>query len=83
MKTALIQPPGNPFFRVPPLGLCYLAAVLREKEFKVKIFDLNLENASLGKLLSHERLEIVGVSCVISNALHALEITRKMKILLP
>ncbi len=83
MKTALIQPPGNPFFKVPSLGLGYVAAVLREKEFKVKIFDLNLENASLGKLLSHERLEIVGVSCVISNALHALEITRKMKSLLP
>jgi len=70
-------------FRVPPLGLGYLAAVLREKEFKVKIFDLNVENASLGKLLSHERLDIVGVSCVISNAPQALEITRKMKILLP
>jgi len=83
MKAALIQPLGNHLFKVPPLGLGYLAAVLKRNGFKVKIFDLNVENSSLKKFLSLERPEIVGVSCVVANARQAFEITRKSKIFLP
>lgn len=83
MKTALIQPRGSHSFKVPPLGLGYLAGILGENGFEVKIFDLNVENSSLRELLSSERLKIVGVSFVISNARQALETTGKLKILLP
>ncbi|MCZ2809539.1 MAG: radical SAM protein [Candidatus Bathyarchaeota archaeon] len=83
MKTALIQPLGSHSFKVPPLGLGYLGGMLRENGFEVKIFDLNVENSSLRELLSSEKLKIVGISFVITNARQALETTRKLKILLP
>jgi anaerobic magnesium-protoporphyrin IX monomethyl ester cyclase len=83
MKAALIQPLGSPLFRVPPLGLGYIAAVLKRNGFKTKIFDLNVENSSLKEFLSLEKPEIVGVSCAVTSARQTFEITRKLKILLP
>jgi len=83
MKAALIQPPGSHLFKVPPLGLGYIVAMLKRNGFEVKIFDLNVENSSLKEFLSFERPEIVGVSCVVANARQAFEITRKLKSLLP
>lgn len=83
MKAALIQPLGNHLFRVPPLGLGYIASMLKRNGFEVKIFDLNVESSSLKEFLSLERPEIVGVSCVVTSVLQTFEITRKLKILLP
>lgn len=83
MKAVLIQPPGRHLFKVPPLGLGYIAATLKRNEFKIKIFDLNAENSSLKELLAFEKPEIVGVSCVVANARQAFEIIRKLKIFLP
>jgi len=83
MKAALIQPLGSPLFKVPPLGLGYIAAVLKRNGFEAKIFDLNVETSSLKEFLSLEKPEIVGVSCVVTSARQTFEITRKLKILLP
>lgn len=70
-------------FKVPPLGLGYIGAMLKRNGFEVKIFDLNAENSSLKEFLSLEKPEIVGISCVVANARQAFEISREMKILLP
>ena len=80
VKALLIQPPGKSPFRVPPLGLGYLAAVLERREFEVKIIDLNVESSTaFEESLSRERPEVVGVSCVIGNAPQALTIVSKVK----
>ncbi len=83
MKAVLIQPSGNHFFKVPPLGLGYITAMLKRNGFEVKIFDLNVEKATLTEFLSLERPDIVGVSCAVANARQALDITKKIEIALP
>ena len=83
MKSILVQPPGNSLFQVPPLGLGYLAAVLKQRGFEVEVFDLNVEVSALEELLSVERPSIVGVSCGIGNARQAFEVVRKVKTCFP
>jgi len=83
MKAALIQPLGSHLFRVPPLGLGYVASILKRNGFEVKIFDLNVENSALKEIFSLYRPEIVGVSCVVTSVRQTFEITQKLKILLP
>jgi anaerobic magnesium-protoporphyrin IX monomethyl ester cyclase len=79
MKSILVQPPGNGLFKVPPLGLGYIAAVLKQRGFNVEVLDLNVEPSALDDFLSVERLSIVGVSCGIGNARQAFEVARKVK----
>ena len=79
MKSVLVQPPGNSLFRVPPLGLGYLAAVLKQRGYDVEVLDLNVEPSVLDKFLSVERPSVVGVSCGIGNARQAFEIVWKVK----
>lgn len=83
MKSILVQPPGNSLFQVPPLGLGYLAAVLKQRGFEVEVFDLNVEVSALEELLSVERPSIVGVSCGIGNARQAFEVVWKVKTCFP
>jgi len=84
MKIVLIQPPsGTPSLKVPPLGLGYIAAVLKTNQIETKIIDLNIENSSLSTYLSCEKPEIVGVSSIVANARRALEIARQSKSILP
>jgi anaerobic magnesium-protoporphyrin IX monomethyl ester cyclase len=80
MKAVLVQPIGKSLFRVPPLGLGYLAAMLKNKGFEAKIFDLNVESSvALEESLSRERPEVVGVSSAIGNARQALAVVSKVK----
>ncbi len=83
MKAALIQPLGSHLYKVPPLGLGYLAAVLKRNGFEVEIFDLNVENSTLTEFLSIERPEVVGISCVVANAQQAFQISKRIETLLP
>jgi radical SAM superfamily enzyme YgiQ (UPF0313 family) len=80
MKAVLVQPVGKSLFRVPPLGLGYLAAMLKNKGFEAKIIDLNVESSvALEESLSRERPEVVGVSSAIGNARQALAVVSKVK----
>jgi radical SAM superfamily enzyme YgiQ (UPF0313 family) len=83
MKSVLVQPPGNSLFQVPPLGLGYLAAVLKQRGFEVEVFDLNVESSALDEFLSVERPSVVGVSCGIGNARQAFEVVWKVKACFP
>jgi radical SAM superfamily enzyme YgiQ (UPF0313 family) len=83
MKTVLVQPSGNSLLKVPPLGLGYLAAVLKQRGVEVEVFDLNVEFSALDEFLSFERPSVVGVSCGIGNARQAFEVARKVKTFFP
>jgi len=41
----------NLFYNSPPLGLCYLASVLAEKNYKVEIIDAAAEGLPLEKIM--------------------------------
>lgn len=80
----MVQPSGNSLFRVPPLGLGHLAAVLENSGFEVDIIDLNVESSTaLERVLSRERPGVVGVSCAIGNARQALAVVGRVKTLFP
>jgi anaerobic magnesium-protoporphyrin IX monomethyl ester cyclase len=84
MTVILIQPPcGNPDLKVPPLGLAYLASVLKRSHIEAKIIDLNVENIDLSTYLSREKPEVIGISSIVTNARRALEIAKKSKEILP
>lgn len=79
MKVALIQPPGSHSIKAPPLGLAYIASSAKTSEIDVRIFDLNVENLSIEKILHVEKPDIVGISCVVTNACCAFEIAKEVK----
>lgn len=73
MKTLLINPPprspDKPNFLIPPLGLAYLASVLEEKGYPVKILDANTLRLSweeFRKTIKREKPDIVGLTGVTS-----------------
>ena len=84
MKIILIQPQSrNPSLKVPPLGLAYIAAVLKSNHVEAKIVDLNVENVDLTTYLSRKKPEIIGISSTVTNARNALEIAETSKRILP
>src|SRR3990170_3855255 len=83
MKSVLVQPPGNSLLRVPPLGLGYVAAVLKQRGFDVEVLDLNVDSSALDAFLSVERPSVVGVSCGIGNVRQAFEAIWKVKACFP
>jgi anaerobic magnesium-protoporphyrin IX monomethyl ester cyclase len=83
MKSVLVQPAGNSLFRVPPLGLGYVAAVLKQRGFDVEVLDLNVDSSALDEFLSVERPSVVGVSCGIGNERQAFEVVWKVKTCFP
>ena len=66
MKILLINPPAINFYhriglKLPPLGLAYLASILRDKKHSVKIVDLNVEPLDY-RFLPYKDFDIVGIS---------------------
>jgi len=63
-----------------PYGLLYIAAVLRENDFRVRIWDKNVDNQDLGTILSQCSPKIVGISVLTGPViLDAIEISRAIK----
>ena len=84
MKVVLIQPSsGNQLLKVPPLGLAYIAAVLKKNNIEIKIVDLSVENVNPYTYLKHEKPNIIGISSIITNASQALELANQTKKVLP
>ncbi len=66
MKVLLLNPPSNGAYnrlglKFPPLGLGYLASVLRQRGHWVDIIDFNVQKLSLSNL-PWEEWDIVGIS---------------------
>ena len=54
---------GNLFFNSPPLGLCYLAAVLEKDKHEVKIIDAAAENLSADTAVKRARDFLLQIIC--------------------
>jgi len=66
----------------PPLGVAYLAAVLREEGVEVDILDSTFWSSPLdkyGRLFGSRRYDIVGISCMTSMVRDALEVAKAAK----
>lgn len=66
MKILLINPPAGSIYsmlrlKTPPLGLAYVAAVLKEAHHQVKIIDLNVESKDY-RTLPYSDFDLVGIS---------------------
>jgi anaerobic magnesium-protoporphyrin IX monomethyl ester cyclase len=84
MKVTLIQPSSeNQSLKAPPLGLAYLASVLKKKDIDTKIIDLNVENIQLNSFLSKEKPDIIGISSIFTNARQGFKIAKQVKTMLP
>ncbi len=64
MKILLVSPQSEVWTsrKHIPLGLGYLAAVLRQSHHDVQIYDAVVEDETLGTVLDRERYDIVGIS---------------------
>jgi anaerobic magnesium-protoporphyrin IX monomethyl ester cyclase len=84
MKVVLIQPPSaNQSLKIPPLGLAYIAVVLKKNNVEEKIIDLNVESIDLMAYLSKEEPDVIGISSIVTNARQALELAEQTKKVLP
>ena len=66
MKILLINPPAGSIYyalrlKTPPLGLAYVAAVLRQANHQVRIIDLNVESKDY-RTLPYAEFDLVGIS---------------------
>jgi len=72
----------NLFYNSPPLGLCYLAAVLEQKNIPVKIIDAAVENIEISKIRIYCRRfkpEIVGITSTTYSFQSAVSVARMIK----
>ena len=89
-KIALVTPPlkqgvaNHPQF--PPLGLAYMAAVLDQNNFEVKIYDCpvcKMDHQNLGSELSSFEPTIVGIGSMTPTIESALQSARVAKEVCP
>lgn len=83
MKVLLISPKGSNFYaktrsQIPPLGLAYIAAILRENGYPVKLLDLGIDNRALSPAIL-EWADIVGISADTPRYPEALSIAKIAK----
>ena len=83
MKTLLISPKGSNFYakmgaQIPPLGLGYIAAVIRANGHQVKLIDLGIEPQGLRPEILNWS-EIVGISADSPSYPEALSVARLVK----
>ena len=83
MNILLIDPPAQGIYdsvdiKLPPLGLAYIAAVLRKNNHNVKIIDLNVDE-NLWGLLSERNWGLIGLSGDTSRYPVAMKIAEQIK----
>lgn len=83
MKFLLISPQGSNIYAkmkvgLPPLGIAYLAAVIREKGHEVKIIDRSIERHKL-TMEDFAPFDIIGISADTPRYPEAVEIARTAK----
>jgi radical SAM superfamily enzyme YgiQ (UPF0313 family) len=89
MNVCLIAPPTvriryniSGVYPMPPLGLAYIAAVLEQNGFRVKIFDMPALKADWRQLLRYlegENFSVYGLSCNIFNLKYAIGVADYIK----
>src|SRR3989344_7846188 len=93
MKILLVFPPlslndrysknvGNVGGHMPPLGLCYMAAVLEREGHVIRIMDCPANSYTIVDILSEVNMfkpELVGLACVTHLINVVSEITRKIQ----
>jgi radical SAM superfamily enzyme YgiQ (UPF0313 family) len=71
---------------LPPLGIAYIAALLRQNQYEVKIIDMNAEDISylevLGNLTVHKP-DLVGITCTTPTINAVNELVREIKAVFP
>jgi len=99
MRITLINPPLSQntiqrlgpivqslFYNSPPLGLCYLAAVLEKEGHEVNIIDAALENLSNERTIKRVIIfspEIIGITTFTVSIYSSYELARKIKAKFP
>jgi anaerobic magnesium-protoporphyrin IX monomethyl ester cyclase len=82
-KIVLVFPPLKDFqSKIPPIGLAYLASVIKNKGFEVSIYDLNVSGEdfdSVAKRIVRETPIAVGISSSTPAINASLEIASKIK----
>jgi len=81
MRVLLIKPPSANYYgqlgaNLPPLGLAYLAAVLRKNGHQVRILDMDVEKS---KRLPVEGFDLVGITSDTAKFKKALTIASEVK----
>lgn len=86
MKVALINPeaPVNRFdvkgFLREPLGVLYIAPMLKRHGHEVKIFDLQMnQNLNLSKEINHYEPDIIGITSMTANFYKALKVAKLLR----
>ena len=82
MKILLVNPSYHDVYRtfdfvLPPLGLTYMAAVLTESNYDVKIVDLNVGEDQ--QSIPHENWDLVGITLDTSRYYKGMEYARMLK----
>jgi len=65
-----------------PLGLGYIASFLRQKDYQVILYEpeaQNMDYRAIGKMLSEEKPDVVGISSATPNFQNAIELSRLAK----
>lgn len=82
-RITLVQPPFDPHWTLPPLGLACLAGALAEDEYDVSIVDLNLDCLlqlqEMTKVIVRTQPEIVGLTVWGDMAPVSMELGRQLK----
>jgi len=83
MRILLINPPAINFYhraglRMSPLGLAYVAAVLKQAGYEVKVIDLNVEKINY-RTYPFGRFDLVGISVDTTRYPVSLKIAEKVK----
>lgn len=95
-KTILVNPPLNPKEQagsledianiILPLGIGYVAAVLKQNNFPIEIIDcvpLRISKEKLGEILLKKQPDVVGFTATIISIDHAIETVNYLKKILP
>ena len=82
MKILLVNPSYRDVYRtfdfvLPPLGLAYMAALLTEKNYDVKIVDLNVGQKN--QAIPHNNWDLVGITLDTSRYYKGMEYARTLK----
>jgi radical SAM superfamily enzyme YgiQ (UPF0313 family) len=83
MKILLVHPIGNISLKVPPLGIAYIASVLKKNQIETQIVDLNVEELSLSEILKKRKPNIIGISSILTNATQSFKIAKEIKKISP
>jgi radical SAM superfamily enzyme YgiQ (UPF0313 family) len=69
---------------IPPLGLCYLAAILRKNNFNVTVVDQyasKLSNDTLLGMIKESKPDVIGFSCLTPSINNIKSLTQKIRLL--